>query len=261
VIQGRAFRVAEFGAYRFWVNVAEPLGVEPYFFRNPGTAWIVPTLVRPGDLCLDVGANAGHYTFLCASLVGPAGRVLAFEPNPEFAAIIKKSIDLNGYGDRAEIREVALSATTGAGASFHVSDESSNSGTSSLVDHGAFSASHLIRVDTITLDSVVSEVPEQRARLVKVDVERAEDEVFEGAKRVLSEQLVDFFIVELVRGSRAERLLLSAGYACHWLDHRQKVLVPLSDVPQGHFGDFLFSLPVELADLPVGLVGPQRSGP
>ncbi len=39
-------------------------------------------LVRPGMVCWDVGAHVGFYTLLFAELVGPLGRVFAFEPLP-----------------------------------------------------------------------------------------------------------------------------------------------------------------------------------
>ena len=34
-----------------------------------------------GDTVLDVGANVGQYCALLAEVVGPEGRVIAFEPN------------------------------------------------------------------------------------------------------------------------------------------------------------------------------------
>lgn len=37
-------------------------------------------IVRPGDTVLDIGANIGAHTLPLARLVGPAGRVVAFEP-------------------------------------------------------------------------------------------------------------------------------------------------------------------------------------
>lgn len=41
---------------------------------------------RPGDTVLHVGAGSGYYTALLAHLVGPAGRVHAFEIDPNLAA-------------------------------------------------------------------------------------------------------------------------------------------------------------------------------
>jgi FkbM family methyltransferase len=42
----------------------------------------LPELLAPGDWAIDVGANVGHHTKRMSDLVGPSGRVLAFEPVP-----------------------------------------------------------------------------------------------------------------------------------------------------------------------------------
>src|ERR1039458_7626249 len=38
--------------------------------------------LRPGDVCIDVGANIGYYTLIMSKAVGPQGQVYAFEPVP-----------------------------------------------------------------------------------------------------------------------------------------------------------------------------------
>jgi FkbM family methyltransferase len=244
VLRGRALRVAELDGYRVWVNVAEPLGIDPYFFGRSGTAWITPSLLRPGDLCVDAGANAGHYTFLCATVVGRSGRVFSFEPNPEFAELLRRSVELNGYEDRVEVKQLALWAAKSANRAFHVSDESSNTGTSSLVEHGWFPAgSHVIGVQTTTLDDVFVEAGSRRIRFIKIDVERAEDAVLAGARMILAQQQADYFIVELHKGSRAEQLLREAGYEGYLLEHQHQRLAPLHSVSPDTFGDFLFARP------------------
>ena len=127
---------------------------------------------------------------------------------------------------------------------FHVSDAPSNTGTSSLVEHGWFSeGTHAIEVATTTLDEIFAEADCGRFRLVKIDVERAEDAVLSGAKGVLSRQLVDYFIVELRTGTTAHRLLVDAGYEGFLLDEGKRLVVPVADVPGGFFGDYLFTRP------------------
>ena len=41
-----------------------------------------------GGVFVDVGANVGYYTLLAARLVGPTGRVIAFEPNPDSLKVL-----------------------------------------------------------------------------------------------------------------------------------------------------------------------------
>ena len=50
-------------------------------FRIPEKEYdILPKYLKQGDWVLDVGANIRHYTVRFAELVGPTGRVIAFEP-------------------------------------------------------------------------------------------------------------------------------------------------------------------------------------
>jgi FkbM family methyltransferase len=41
-----------------------------------------------GGVFVDVGANVGYYTLLAARLMGPTGRVIAFEPNPDSLKVL-----------------------------------------------------------------------------------------------------------------------------------------------------------------------------
>lgn len=51
--------------------------------------------LRGGDNFLDIGANVGVYSIFAASLVGPTGRVHAFEPNPAVTEHLRENIRLN----------------------------------------------------------------------------------------------------------------------------------------------------------------------
>lgn len=54
-------------------------------------------VVRPGMVCWDVGAHVGFYTLLLAELVGPDGRVFAFEPLPGNLELLRRHVEMNGY--------------------------------------------------------------------------------------------------------------------------------------------------------------------
>jgi len=50
--------------------------------RGEPTIRLVESVVRAGDVVLDIGASWGHYTASMARLAGRGGTVHAFEPNP-----------------------------------------------------------------------------------------------------------------------------------------------------------------------------------
>ncbi len=51
--------------------------------------------IRPGMCCIDAGANVGFFTLLMARRVGPAGKVIAFEPTEKTHAVLRENLDLN----------------------------------------------------------------------------------------------------------------------------------------------------------------------
>lgn len=241
VLRRREIRIADLGTYRFYVNIGEPLGVAPYFFGDSGAAWMAPQLVREGDVCVDAGANAGHSTFLFASRVGARGKVIAFEPNPEFVALIGRSVALNGYRDIVEIDERALWEASGEEKEFFLSVNPENTGTSSLVNHGFFlSEERKLRIRTVTLDDALAERGIERVRVLKIDVERAEEHVLRGARRLLADQRVDFVVLEMLKGTAAQSLIESAGYRAMFIDPVEPRLVPIAELEPGHFGDYLY---------------------
>ena len=65
------------------------------YYHELGVQLVLGASVQPGDTFVDVGANAGMITLLAARLVGPEGRVVAFEPNPLAMARLRSSIAAN----------------------------------------------------------------------------------------------------------------------------------------------------------------------
>ncbi len=64
--------------------------------------------LKPGQVFVDGGACYGYFSLLAAELVGPAGKVLAFEPHPRSAALLRRNLALNGMEGRAQVEELAL---------------------------------------------------------------------------------------------------------------------------------------------------------
>lgn len=54
-------------------------------------------VVRPGDLCIDATAGRGRDTAFLCGLVGPGGRVLAFDIQPDAVAAARALLAEKGY--------------------------------------------------------------------------------------------------------------------------------------------------------------------
>jgi ubiquinone/menaquinone biosynthesis C-methylase UbiE len=49
--------------------------------------------IRPGQTVADIGAGSGYYAVLLADAVGPSGRVIATDVQPEMLALIRKRME------------------------------------------------------------------------------------------------------------------------------------------------------------------------
>jgi FkbM family methyltransferase len=97
-----------------WVINGSIYRIDPRHRHRVGHEYDVPVAeflrknVRPGDVCLNVGANVGVYVFQFCSWSAPDGQVFAFEPNPTTVPVLRRHIDLNDLGDRVRIVPVAV---------------------------------------------------------------------------------------------------------------------------------------------------------
>jgi len=69
--------------------------------------------MTPGQCCLDVGAHVGIYALQIARWTAPGGRLIAFEPNPGTAGVLRRHLRMNRLNHAVQVEEVALGATPG----------------------------------------------------------------------------------------------------------------------------------------------------
>jgi FkbM family methyltransferase len=74
---------------------------------EPRVAAVLSRHVKPGMAVVDIGANIGYLTMLLASLVGPSGRVVAVEPNPDNIKLLEASRRVNGFDQVLVIQAAA----------------------------------------------------------------------------------------------------------------------------------------------------------
>jgi FkbM family methyltransferase len=138
---------------------------------------------RPGATVLDLGAHIGLFSVHMARAVGPTGRVISFEPAPHTAAVLRRTIGLNGLASVVSVRQAAVSGRRGEVELFETGDECSNA--SSLVPTDRTRGS--VRVAATTLDDLVHD-EQLTVAVVKMDIEGAELAALEGAPALLSHQ-------------------------------------------------------------------------
>jgi len=145
-------------------------------------ARILKSCLREGDTFLDVGANHGSYSLIAAPLVGPSGRVAAFEPQPRLAALLRRSFAANHFS-HATVDELACAAEEGE-ASFYVPAD--NSGSAGLYERfSATSAHRRITVRTRRLDDALDGASLPGRVFMKLDVEGSELAALRGAGQLL----------------------------------------------------------------------------
>jgi FkbM family methyltransferase len=153
--------------------VTEQSGWAPILGRcEPEAQALYARLVAAGETAWDLGANTGIHTLLLSRLVGPAGRVVAFEPLEVNAAEIAQTCALNGVGN-VSIARTAISDVPGRAA--FMTGRHAKQG--SIVGIGSGSG-EVVEVECETMDDALRSHPEPA--FVKVDIEGAESRALRG---------------------------------------------------------------------------------
>jgi len=197
-------------------------------------------VVKPGMTCLDVGANIGDATLDMARLVGPTGRVHAFEPAPSASARLREHVVANGFEDRVVLHQIALSDREGTATFSFAPPAIENQGMGSLVSDDIEVISLRTEVPLQTLDGFVAQHGIGAIGLVKIDIQGGETMFFKGGaaslRRLRPPLLLEVGSHELAAiGSDSRRFLAlveSLGYRVHLLqsDGRPGARVDSRDV-------------------------------
>ncbi|MBI4525314.1 MAG: FkbM family methyltransferase [Deltaproteobacteria bacterium] len=142
------------------------------------------SFISKGQVVLDVGANFGFYTRLFSNIVGPEGKVIAFEP---VQAAIVRFLVITRARNNIELVCKGLGASESR---TKIYIPAGDLGQSSLARHagGSWKSPEDVREEEIlvtTLDKFVEKEPIKRIDFVKVDIEGGEAEFLYGAENSL----------------------------------------------------------------------------
>ncbi len=193
---------------------------------EPTTLCVLRTLLRPGDVFVDVGANAGLMVLAASRWVGVEGRIYAFEPSTREYSRLTDTIARNRLTQTTAVHTALGSCVRSA--VLRVAD-ATHGGLNTLGDSFAYAGvgtETMEPVEVQTLDAFVDTHRVPRIAAIKIDVEGSETDVLLGARRVLQRDRPALIIEVLGRALEAtgsstrqlEQLLLDQGYSLHRID-------------------------------------------
>lgn len=197
----RSIYVSPDASLQFWKR--DISGIAPELFR------LADKLVKPGDVVWDVGANVGLFSFAAAARAGASGSVLAIDPDPWLASLLRRSAAKGSEGcapvtvlnaaisERDEVLEFNI-AQRGRASNFI----SGFGGTQTGGSRTSFP------VMATSLDRLTEHF--RLPNLIKIDVEGMEHVVLRGAQQLLRSRPI--VISEVSRETVPEVTALLNGY-------------------------------------------------
>jgi FkbM family methyltransferase len=173
--------------------------------------------LRPGDLAFDIGAHAGNRV---RGLVGLGCRVVALEPQPDFARLLRA---LFGRSTEVSIVQSAVGRTAGK-ATLAISERTPTVSTIAAEwrarrahepDFSVVRWNRQLEVDVTTLDLLIQRFG--MPAFIKIDVEGSESSVLAGLSRAvpgLSFEFLPRALGEL--GDSVAQLLRLGSYRFNW---------------------------------------------
>lgn len=232
-----------------WINVHDvPLltNIQDYgigtrlFFQGgyaPARVSEIRKAVKEGDTVIDIGANIGYFTVLLANLVGPKGKVYAFEPDPRNFHLLERTIERNGW-THVIAEQKAVSNKAGEFLLYQSQSWSSNA----LTPCEHISA---VQVPVVILDDFLSDEP--HIDFVKMDMDGSEPLAIQGMAELIQRSPNLQVLVEYQPGNLKRYLSNPLDFLTIAEQHCLK-LVAILDTDRGRSPNLDFASLKHLAD-------------
>jgi FkbM family methyltransferase len=164
--------------HRMYLDDQDSLELATREIYEPFETALFKKAIKPGQTVLDIGANIGYYTLIAAKIVGPRGKVYAFEPDPDNFSLLKKNVEINGYANVVLINKAVSDKTKTA--PFFLNK--TNKGDHRLYDSNDGRPS--ILVQTVKLDDFFKKL-NSKIHFIKMDIQGSEAMALEGLKATI----------------------------------------------------------------------------
>lgn len=188
--------------------------------------------LQPGDTFVDIGAHFGYFSLLASVLVGETGGVYAFEASKSTFQLLQKNIN---HLVNIKIFNQAVSDTN-ENITFYqfpvMYSEYNSMEVGQFAKEGWFKKfkPEAIEIEAVTINQLVLQ-HKISPKIIKIDVEGAEDKVIAGAQEAL-QVIHPFIVLEYLEPSRqneahrkAAKLLQLAGYQAHSIDEKGELVL------------------------------------
>lgn len=178
--------------YKIWGQESEyvinQIRAEGVF--EPEITETIESEIENGDTVIDVGSQWGVHLLTMSDAVGNEGHVYGFEPNPDHANAVRKTIQENEIGNIQLVEKGCGSENT----TKDLAIRGDNSGASTFLKEKK-THSRTETVDVIRLDKFLSDFSVESVSLMKIDVEGFEQDVLTGLGEAI--QSIQTILIEL----------------------------------------------------------------
>ncbi len=207
--------------HEMYLDNKDSLNLAWYRIYDPFETHLMTSLIKPGDVVADLGANIGYYTLIFSKLVGNNGKIFAFEPGSSNFNILIKNIKINGYSKIVVTEKKAISNIDDKEIILYLDDD--NHGMNRI-----YKANDLVNekykqevVKTIRLDTYFENNYDcQKIDFIKMDLEGSEYGALTGMQNISRnplnknlKMLVEFHPTSIIEYGKEPKQVLELLYS------------------------------------------------
>lgn len=186
--------------------------------------------ITPGSTVYDIGAHCGFFTLLSASLVGPTGHVVAFEPLPANLRYLREHVRLNQLAN-VTVMDAAVSDQCGTAWFDDVPERSSRVA-------GHLTAQGTLEVKTVALDALIEAGELPPPDFLKIDAEGAEMLILTASEHLITTRHPTVFLDAHGRKLHGECMEFLAAHGYDVRTTCEEIFV-LDDGTERFFGEMI----------------------